>query len=108
MHLPKVREEVSIVAPEVLEEFGVFVEPEELTDDLDGEHFRVAERGSGSACSEAPEVHESVVYEAEDGYDEGAKIQEKTSATSGAIELTPSVGRSSVLLKASKKTCTRG
>jgi hypothetical protein len=32
---------------------------------------------------EAPEVHESVVYEAEEGYDdEGAKIQQKTSATS--------------------------
>jgi len=103
MHPPQVREEVSVVAPEVLEEFRVFVEPQELTDDLDGEHFRVGERWGGSACSEAPEVHESVVYEAEDGYYEGAKIQEKTSATSGAIELTPSVGRSSVLLKSSKK-----
>ena len=109
MHLPEVREEVSVVASEVLEEFRIFVYPQELADELDGEDFRVVERWGGSPFSEAPEVLESVVYEAEDGDDEGAKIQEKTSATSGAIELTPSVGRSSVLLKSSnKQTCTWG
>ena len=35
MHTSEVREEVGVVAPEVRKEFGVFVEPEELTDDLD-------------------------------------------------------------------------
>src|SRR5215217_750062 len=90
--------------PEVRKEFGVFVEPEELTDDLDSQYFRVTERGSESALSEAPEVLESVIYEAEDRDDEGAKIHKKTSAaSSGAIGSTPSVGGSSVLLKSSKK-----
>jgi hypothetical protein len=91
MHSPEVREEVGVVAPEVSEEFGVFVEPQELADDLDGEDFRVGERGSGSAGSEVSEVLESVVDEAEDGYDEGAKIHESedlllTSAVLGATE----------------------
>ena len=73
MHLPEVREEVGVVAPEVRKEFGVFIEPEELTDDLDSQYFRVTERGSESALSEAPEVLESVIYEAEDrDDDEGA------------------------------------
>jgi hypothetical protein len=104
MHLPEVREEVGVVAPEVRKEFGVFVEPEELTDDLDSQYFRVAERGSGSALSEAAEVLESVIYEAEDrDDDEGAKNHKKTSAASGAIGPTPSVGGSSMLLKSSKK-----
>ncbi len=104
MHSPEVQEEVvGVVAPEVLKEFRVFVKPQKLADNLDGEYFRVAERGGGSAPSQAPEFLESVVYEAEDGNDEGAKIHEKTSAVSGAIESTLSVGMSSVLLKSSKK-----
>jgi hypothetical protein len=107
MHQHQVREEVSVVAPEVRKELRVFVEPQELSDDLDGKDFRVAERWGGSASSEAPEVLESVVCEAKDGYDEGAKIQQKTTATSGAIGLTLSVGRSSSLLKSSKKLAHR-
>ena len=99
---------MGVVAPEVRKEFCVFVEPQELADDLDGEDLRVEERRGGSACSKAPELGDAVVDEAEDGDDEGVKIQKKTSATSGAIGLTPSVGRSSTLLKSSKETCTRG
>jgi hypothetical protein len=68
---------MGVAAPEVRKELRVFVEPQELADDLDGKDFGVAERGSGSAPSEAPEVLESVIYEAEDGYDEGAKIHER-------------------------------
>jgi hypothetical protein len=95
---------VGVVAPEVRKELRIFVEPQELADDLYGDDLGVKERWGGSALSEAPEILESVVDEAEDGYDEGgAKIHKKTSATSGAIGLTPSVGRSSVLLKSSKK-----
>jgi len=83
MHPQEVREEVDVVAPEVREEFCVFVEPQKLTDDLDSEDFSVAERGSGSTLSEASEVLKSVIYEAEDRNDEGAKIhKKKTSATS--------------------------
>src|SRR5829696_3321286 len=92
MHTSEVREEVGVVALEVRKEFGVFVEPEELTDDLDSQYFRVAEGGSGSALSEAPEVFKLVIYEAEDRNDEGAKIHKKTSAASGAIGSTPSIG----------------
>jgi hypothetical protein len=72
-------EEVGVVTPEVSKELrGVFVETQELADDLDGEDLRVGERRrSGSACSEAPEIHKLVVYKAEDGYDEGA-LRSKT------------------------------
>src|SRR5215211_858007 len=78
---PSLREEVGGVASEVGEELRIFVEPQELADHLDGEDFGVAELWGGSAPSEAPEVSGTVVDEAEDGDDEGAKIQKKTSAT---------------------------
>jgi hypothetical protein len=51
MHPQELREEVRVVAAEVREELRVFVESQELTDDLDGEDFRVAQRGGGSATS---------------------------------------------------------
>jgi hypothetical protein len=80
MHSREVREEVGVVTPEVGEELCIFVESQKLTDDLDGEDFGVAERGGGSACSEASEVGYAVVYKAKDGSldddDEGVKIHE--------------------------------
>ena len=76
MHESEVWEEVSVVAPEVGKELRIFVEPQELTDDLDGEDLRVKERRGGSALSQAPKVSDAVVDEAEDGYDEGVKIHE--------------------------------
>jgi hypothetical protein len=39
----------------------------------------------------------------DDGYDEGTKIYKKTSVLLGAIELIPSVGRSSLCLKSSEE-----
>ena len=65
-----------VVAPEVRKEVCVFVESQELTEDLDG--VSTSESQSAwefwSACSsEAPEILEAVVDEAEDGHDEGAK-----------------------------------
>jgi hypothetical protein len=83
MHRSEVREVVGVMAPEVREELRIFVESQKLADDLDCEHFGVAERWGGSAASDAP-LFETVVDEAEDGYyDEGAKIhKKKTSATS--------------------------
>jgi hypothetical protein len=96
---------VNVVAPEVGKELCIFVEPQELTDHLDGEHFRVGERWGGSTLSEAPELSDAVVDEAEDGDDEGVKIhKKKTSATSlWCYWSTPSVGRSSPSLKSSNK-----
>ena len=93
------------MAPEVGKEFCVLVEPEELTDDLDGNDFRVAERGSWSACSEAPELSDTVINEAEDGHDEGAKIHKREDLRHvGCYWLnTERTRRSSVLLKSSKK-----
>jgi hypothetical protein len=43
---------------------------------LYGKDLRVRERRGGSACSEASEILETVVYEAEGGYDGGVKIHE--------------------------------
>jgi hypothetical protein len=72
MHSREVREEVGVVTAEVLKECAIFIESQELTNYLDGEHFRVTERGSRSARSETPKVSDAVVDEAEDSYDEGA------------------------------------
>jgi len=76
MYPPQVREEVGVVAPEVRKELRVLVEAQELAYDLDGKHLRVEKRRSRSTLSEASEVSDAVVYEAKDGYDEGAKIHE--------------------------------
>ncbi len=65
MHLPQIRKEAGVVASEVRKEPRVFIESQELTDDLDGEDFRVGECGGGSTCSEAPEILDTVVNEAE-------------------------------------------
>ncbi len=103
MHPPQVREEVGVVAPEVRKELCIFVKPQELADDLDGEDFRVEERRSRSAPSEASEILESVVYEAEDDNDEGAKIHERRPPLRRWVWSLPSVGRSSLWFKPSMK-----
>jgi hypothetical protein len=88
---------VSIVAPEVVgKELRIFVYPQELTDDLDGgEHFRIPECcWGGPAPSEAPEVSDTVVFEAEDGDDdEGVKLHKKKTSSRSVwcYWLTPSV-----------------
>jgi len=46
---PQVREEVSVVAPEVGKKLRIFVEPQELADNLDGDDLRVKELRGGSA-----------------------------------------------------------
>ena len=72
MHPPQVREEVGVVAPEVRRELRILVKPQELAYDLDGQGLRVEERRRRSTLSEASELSDAVVYEPEDGYDEGA------------------------------------
>jgi hypothetical protein len=109
MHASEVREEVGVVASEVGKEFCVFVYPQKLADDLDGEQFRVAERGSRSACSEAPEVSGVVVYEAEDGYDEGVKIHESGDLLVASVGLGTTERREvSLSIQPFGQTCTRG
>ncbi len=109
MHPQEVREEVGVVAPEVLKEFRVFVESQELTDDLDGEHFRVAQRWGGSPSSQAPEASDAVVDEAEDGHDEGAKIHESEDLLLASVGLGATERREVFsLAQVIKETCTRG
>ena len=47
MHLQEIREEMGVVAPKVGEEFRVFVEPQELANDFDGDDFGASERVHG-------------------------------------------------------------
>jgi hypothetical protein len=89
--------------PEVAVERPVGVQPEKLPDDLDGQDLRVRKLRSGTAPSNTPTL-EMIVDEAEDANYEGAKIHErKTPFCSRWIGAPPSVGRSSLLLKFSKK-----
>jgi hypothetical protein len=105
MHPQEVREVVSVVTPEVGKELRLFIESQKLADDLDGDDFRVAERWGGSACSEAPEVSDVVVDEAEDGDDEGVKIHESGDLLLAWAEVwaPPSVGRSRSLFNRPEK-----
>ncbi len=100
---------MGVVAPEVPEEFGVLVHPQELADDLDGEGFGVGECGSGSARSEASEVREPVVYEAKDGDDEGAKIHESGDLLLDSVGLGATERREvSLFIQPLGETCTGG
>jgi hypothetical protein len=102
MNLPQGREPLCVMTPEVVKDSLVGVEPYELADDFDGEDLGIGEPRGGAALSEGS-VFEPLVDEAEDGYDEGAKIHKKTSYVSGVIGSTLRVRRSSLLLKSSKK-----
>src|SRR5918995_2364848 len=104
------RKPFAVVSAEEEVDTLVGVYAEELSDDFYGEDLCVGELRSRTAPADATLLLEPVVYEAEDGHDEGAKIhKKKTSVTLGAIGLTPSVGRSSPWLNSSReKTCTWG
>ncbi len=110
MHPHEVREVVGVVTPEVGEELCIFVESQKLTDDLDGEDFRVAERWGGSACSEASEVGYAVVYKAKDGDDdEGVKIQESADLLVAWVGLGTTEPREvSLSIQPFRKICRRG
>jgi hypothetical protein len=100
---------VGVVATEVRKELRIFIESQELSDDLDGEDFRVAECWGGSTCSETPEVLDPVVDEAEDGYDEGAKIHESGDLLLASVGLVATERREVFsLVQALNETCTRG
>ena len=94
---------------EVRKELRVFVESQELTDDLDGNDLRVRERRGGSACFEAPEVGDAVVDETEDGDDEGVKIHEGGDLLLGSAGLGTTERREvSLSIQPFRETCTRG
>src|SRR5215218_10380014 len=80
----------------------VGVEPEELSYDLDGEDLGIGELGGWSAPSDAAFL-ESVVDEAEDADDEGAKIHRKRPPSLRLVWAPPSVGRSPMLFNRSEK-----
>ncbi len=109
MYPPELREEVGVMAPEVRKELCIFIESQELADDLDGEDFCVEERWGGSTCSEAPEILEAVVDEAEDGYDEGVKIHESEDLLLASVGLGTTERREvSLFIQPFGETCTRG
>jgi hypothetical protein len=95
-------EPLAVVLPKVTKDRLVGVDAEELADDLDGEDLRVGEPGGRSALADAASL-ESIVDEAEDGDDEGAKIHERRPPLRRSVWSLPSVGRSSTLLKFSRK-----
>jgi hypothetical protein len=64
------------VTPEVSVDALVCVQSQELSYYLGSKDLRIGELESGSASSAASDVLESVAYEAEDGDDEGVKIDE--------------------------------
>jgi len=102
MHLTEGGKPIGVVTAEEEVDVLVRVESQELAYDLDGEDLRIGELGGGSAASEAQPL-DSVVYEAKDGHDEGAKIHERRPPLRRSVWSLPSVGRSSLLLKPSKK-----
>ena len=69
-------EPLALMLPEVVKDRLVGVEPRELSDDLDGEDLRVRKFRQWTTRSEMS-VFGSVVDEAEDGDDEGAKVHWK-------------------------------
>ena len=85
------RELFIVVLSEAAVESFVGIDAGELSDDFDSNNLGVGEfrlGGHAFGCG---------VFD-----EEAVKIRKKTSATSGAIGSTPSVGRSSLLLKSSK------
>jgi hypothetical protein len=101
--MQEVREEVGVVAPEVGKELRIFVHPQKLAYDLDGEDLRVAQRWGGSATSETSEILDAVVYKAEDADDEGVKIHWKRPPSLRLVWAPPSVRRSPLLFNRSEK-----
>jgi hypothetical protein len=95
--------EPSAVVP-LEEEADAFVgvHAEELSDDLDGKDLGIGELRGRAALADAVSL-EPVVDEAEDGNDESAKIHERRPPLGRLVWSLPSVGRSSLWFKLSRK-----
>lgn len=75
MHLDEGWEPLALMLPEVANGLvGIYAE--ELSDDLDGEDFGVGKLGQETTRAEGS-FFDSVIDEAEDADDEGAKIRRK-------------------------------
>jgi hypothetical protein len=95
-------EPLAVVPSEVAVDGLVGVEAEELAYDLDGEDLGVGKLRDGAALADTPSF-EPIVYQAEDGDNEGAKIHERRPPLRWLVWSLPSVGRSSLWFKPSKK-----
>jgi hypothetical protein len=102
MDLNKCREPLGVVPSKVAVEFLVCVETEKLAYDLDGEDFGVGKLRGGAALTDTPSF-ELIVYQAEDGHNEGAKIHGRRPPLRRLVWLLPSVRRSSLSFKLSRK-----
>src|SRR4051812_11504290 len=102
MDLAERGEPLGVVPPEVAADGLVGVEAEELADDLDGYDLRVGELGGRAALAYAL-AFEPIVYETEDGHDEGAKIHEKGPPSLGLVWAPSSVERSPSLFNRLQK-----
>jgi hypothetical protein len=96
------REPLAVMLPEVAKDRLVGVHAEELSDELDGDGLRVGKLGGRSALANTAAL-EPVVDEAEGGNDEGAKIHKRRLPLCRLVWSLPSVGRSFLWLKSSKK-----
>ncbi len=83
------RKRLGVVATEVGVDALVGIYPQELVDDLHDEHLTICKGGFGSAPSDAPHFSGSVVGQAEDANDEGAKIHCATTSSFFFIDETP-------------------
>ena len=100
--LSKGGEPLGVVPSEEEVDGLVGVETEELAYDFDGENLRVGELRGGTALTYTPSL-EPIVYEAEDADDEGVKIHEGSPPLRWLVWSLPSVGRSSLSFKPSRK-----
>jgi hypothetical protein len=106
MYLAKSGEPFCLVPPEEEVDGPVGVYAEELAYNLDGEHFGVRELRRRAALADAVAL-DSVIHEAEDADDEGAKIHEGRPPLRWLVWSLPSVGRSSLSFKPSRKLAHR-
>jgi hypothetical protein len=102
MDLAEGGEPLAIVPSEVAADGLVGVEPQELSDDLDGDDLRVGKLRSRAALADTL-CFEPIVHETEDGHDEGAKIHEGRPPLRRLVWSLPSVRRSSLRFKLSTK-----
>jgi hypothetical protein len=108
MYLTEGGEPFSIVTTKEEVDGLVGIEPQELADDLYGEHFGVGELGGGSAASDAPFL-ELVVDKTEDGDDEGALRSIREDLLLFSMDRSTTEGREVFsLTQVLKETCTRG
>jgi hypothetical protein len=99
---------LSVVTSKIVVEALLSVYSQELTDDLDGQHFRVAKLGRRTALARRLLSLKPIVGHAENGDDEGAKIHYRDLLYACWLESPPNVTGVSAAPQLLRKTCTRG